>query len=325
MKIQRFLILFLMMEWTFFGFVMGKGKLEEVFLEEVLSVGSLESDVIYMWAGITTDSQGTIYVTDAMDYSIKKFNQEGVFMGKVGRKGKGPKEFLAPRDIRYFKEHLYVTDQYIPGIKVFDGNLKYQSHIPLKFPVWDFEILSEEKIFISSPIMSRPERLILVDSQGEMDREMEWSGEFDEYWERFLKFETDDQGSVYVIFTFQDKIKKYNKDRDLIWTKSLFGQRRVKRERTKNSKWGHQEVPLETVYKDIALDTQGRVYILGGDFSKHSGRIVYVLDEEGNRLTQFLLPESSHCIHIDDHNFLYSRGEEGTSVKKYSMKFIYKQ
>ncbi|MBS3819489.1 hypothetical protein KGY73_08315 [bacterium] len=325
MRIHRLLILFIVMGLTVFSFLQGEEKLKKISLEEVLSIGSLESDILYMWAGITTGPQGHIYVTDAMDYSVKKFNEKGVLVKKVGRKGKGPKEFLAPRSIKYFQGQLYVTDQYIPGIKIFDKNLNYIRHIPLKFPIWDLKIASEEKIFISSPIMSQPEQLILIDSQGKMNKQMKQTSEVEEYWENFLKFEIDVQGNLYVIYTFRDRIRKYNRTMNQIWAKSLFGHREVKRKKLNSSKVAAPELPTQTAYKDIALDSQGHLFILGGHLCEHPGRDVYVLDQKGNHLTSFLLPESSHCLHIDHHDFLYSRGEEGTSIKKISMKYIYGQ
>ena len=42
---------------------------------------------------IATDSKGNIYVTDMMDYSVKKFSNKGKLIKKAGRKGQGPGEF----------------------------------------------------------------------------------------------------------------------------------------------------------------------------------------------------------------------------------------
>ncbi|MGB6866412.1 MAG: 6-bladed beta-propeller, partial [Candidatus Aminicenantaceae bacterium] len=68
----------------------------KVTLEEVLSVGSLDDDTLFQWVGVTVDSYGQIYVTDAMDYSLKKFDADGKLLQKAGGKGQGPGEFLAP-------------------------------------------------------------------------------------------------------------------------------------------------------------------------------------------------------------------------------------
>ena len=54
-------------------FMWGKSRLI-ISLDEVLSIGSLDDDDLFMLVGIVSDSSKRIYVTDAMDYSIKVFD-----------------------------------------------------------------------------------------------------------------------------------------------------------------------------------------------------------------------------------------------------------
>ena len=66
-------------------FMWGKDRLK-ISLEEVLSIGSLDDDDLFMLVGIVADSSKRIYVTDAMDYSIKVFDERGILVKKTGRK-----------------------------------------------------------------------------------------------------------------------------------------------------------------------------------------------------------------------------------------------
>ncbi|HDZ25596.1 MAG TPA: 6-bladed beta-propeller, partial [Candidatus Aminicenantes bacterium] len=68
--------------------------IKKILLEEVLSIGSLEDDALFQWVGVISDSDSYIYVTDNMDYSLKKFDDQGNLIKKTGQKGKGPGEFL---------------------------------------------------------------------------------------------------------------------------------------------------------------------------------------------------------------------------------------
>jgi hypothetical protein len=52
-------------------------------------------------------------------------NQIKNLIKKTGRKGQGPGQFLAPRYLGISGELIYVTDQFKPGIQVFDKNLSY--------------------------------------------------------------------------------------------------------------------------------------------------------------------------------------------------------
>jgi hypothetical protein len=321
MRRIKFLLLALFMGISIpFLLLWGKEQ-KSISLEEVLSIGGLDDDVLYMWVGVTTDLKGNIYLTDSMDYSIKKFNGEGILIKKAGRKGQGPGEFLAIRLIKYFNGLLYVTDQNLRGIQVFDEDLNYQEHIPFNMQIWDLNIVSANKIFISTPFLANPKKIICVDFEGNTRVDMsDFDGKQD-YWMNFRKFEIDDQGNFYFVFAFEDRIEKFNKSLKKIWSKSLLSRKKV-RQKKAEVMFGPSQLPTEMVYKDIALDSSGRLFILGGHLSKNPSRDVYVLDEKGRHLLTFTLPEASHCIHIDNHNFLYSRAGQGVTLKKYRLKFI---
>jgi hypothetical protein len=321
MRQAKFLLLILLISTTVpFLFLWGKER-KTILLEEVLSVGSLDDDVLYMWVGVTTDSKGNIYLTDSMDYSIKKFNDRGLLVKKAGRKGQGPGEFLAVRLIKYFNGLLYVTDQSRSGIQVFDKDLNYLQLIPFNMQIWDLSILSENKIFISTPFIANPEKIMAMDSEGNSKMDMSSFDGRQDYWMNFRKFEADSQGNLYVVFTFEDRIEKFSPSLEKIWSKSLFGKKKARQKKVEIM-FGPSQLPTEIVYKDIELDSSGHLFILGGNTSRNPGRDVYVLDGDGNYLLNFTLPESSHCIHLDNRNFLYSRAGQGVTLKKYRLKSI---
>lgn len=289
-------------------------------LEEVLSIGSLDDDTLFQWVGIIVTPDNYIYVTDAMDYSIKVFDEQGKLLKKAGRKGQGPGEFSAIRFIDSSKMLLYVTDQYIQAVQVFDKDLNYKQRIPFMLPISDLKVISDREIAIASlsSLKEKMGKIFVIDQTGKITREIEYTHEELPLMFDTVNFDFDLEGSLYIAYNFLDKIEKFDPAGKKLWSKSLLGGREAKKEKISSV-----VVPSKVIYKDVTLDRSGHVFVLGGSYSKNPSQDVYVLSPEGTLLTTFTLPDASHCIYIDNQNFLYSRANEGVTLKKFRMKYIY--
>jgi len=294
-------------------------EIKKITLEEVLSIGDIEDDCLFQWVGVSVDSQGYIYVTDSMDYSVKKFDSKGRLIKKTGGKGQAPGEFLGIRDVESSEEFLYVTDQFLPGIQVFNNNLEYVRRIPLSTPVAELKVLSDQRIAISTLFPGEKPRIIILNEEGDVIREIVYSKKILPFMMDLVSFDIDSHGHIYIAFNFIDRIMKLDEKGGEVWSRSLLKKRKVKKEKISS-----YLVPTELVYKDISLDGEGNLFVLGGHLSKNRSRDVYVLSSEGKYLTSFSLPEQSHCLHVDRENFLYSRANDGITLKKFKMRYEYK-
>ncbi|MDW7759997.1 MAG: hypothetical protein SCM96_05080 [Acidobacteriota bacterium] len=289
-------------------------------IEEVLSIGSLDDDLIFFLTSVAVDDKGFIYLLDSLDYSIKKFDKQGSLVSQAGGKGQGPGEFQFPVIVKFADNKLYVVDQNRSGIQVFDNNLLYQGHISYPGPIFDLEVTRDNRIFILSPsIGESPPILQINNPESSISSSFEKNKE--EFFKLFGKFVLDSQGNMYFMSSFEDHVGKYDKDRRLIWKKMLLG---GKRSKYKYSEVSKHNIPTEMIYKDIALDKYGNLFVLGGNASENPNRDVYVLDNKGNYLTTFILQEPSHFLTIDHENFLYVKEAEGTALKKYFLEYVKK-
>jgi len=314
-------VLFLMIALgTLVPNLLSSGKeLQEIKLEEVLSIGSLDDDLLFQWVGVAADSEGNIYVTDAMDYSLKKFNPQGKLIKKAGGKGQGPGEFMAPRSLGCSQKYLYAVDQHLLGLHVFDMELNFVRRIPLEFPVDELKVVSDSQLAVSTISINRLPRIYIFDSEGKLVKEIIYYEKILPIMMDMISFDFDSQDDLFLAYTYQDKIEKLSQCQKKLWTIRLF-----KGKKSKRKKVASYVIPEDIIYKDVILDRKGNLFVLGGDFSKNNSRDVYVISSEGKHLTTFTLPEASHCLYIDSHNFLYSRAGEGVTIKKYRMHYVYR-
>lgn len=320
MLMKRFLFYSLLLAFILFVYLFSSEKeLKKIELEEILSIGELDDNLLFQWAGIAADSQSNIYVTDAMDYSLKKFDPQGNLIKKTGGKGQGPGEFMAPRLLDCSDRFLYTTDQYVPGVQVFDRELNFVRRISIKIPISDLKILSDQRIAVATLFVDKIASILIYNTEGDLTRKFRYSERKLPLMMEMVSFDFDKDGNLYLAYTFEDKIEKFNKDKKKLWSKKL-----LKIKKVNKTKISSYEVPTEVVYKDVTLDISGNLLVLGGHFSKNNSRDVYVLSPEGLHLTTFTLPDSSHCIYIDGKSFLYSRANEGVTLKKYRMRYVYK-
>ncbi len=328
MKFSRILLtLFLIL--LIFCFLPAQNRLRNILTDEVLVVEGIEGEIFYQKLGLTTDPEGNIYITDLKGESIKKFDRIGKLVAGVGRRGEGQGEFLSPSLIKHHKGQVYVTDSERTGIQVFDDNLNFVFEIPILFTVSDLNVLSEDEIAVSALRQDRSEKvdflycLYVFDSRATEKEKIIYATSKSLTMMNMVIFRIDGRKNFVTAYSWRDKVEKFDRNGNLLWTRSLLAGRVAKTRKTKATKLTTDEYPLEIVYKAVTLDAYGNIFVLGGDLSDNRSRDVYVLNERGEHLLTFTLPEASHTIHIDSKNYLYSRSEDGKILRKYALNYIY--
>jgi len=295
-------------------------EIKQIYLEEVLSIGDLDDNaVLYMWVDVKVDENNFIYVTDTMDYSLNKFDSQGKLIKKTGRKGQGPGEFQAPRFMGLSEKFIYVSDEQISRIQVFDKELNFIKSIPVRTNVSSLKVISDDKFVITSTSISRKSKgkIFILNAEGKITDEFVYSDKELPFLMGTVFLDFDTKGNLYIAYFFQNRVEKIDPKENTVWSKQL-----VKMEKKPGTvKLESFTFPTDVFYKDLTLDSSGNIYILGGDFCKNRSRDVYVLNPEGELLTTLTLPDTSHCIYIDKNDYLYSRANEGVTLKKYKIKY----
>jgi hypothetical protein len=161
-----------------------------------------------------------------------------------------------------------------------------------------------------------PGRILLLDRAGRTEGEVRYMEKREGLLLDAVSVAAGPGGIFYLGFLFQDKIEKWDASGKRSWSKNLFGGKGVE-----TSKIQGFAIPKETCILDVALDSRGRVYALGGHRAKNRARDVFVLDPAGTVTAGLILPETSHCLYFDDRDFLYVRADDGITLKKYRLIF----
>jgi len=124
---------------------------------------------------VLIDKKENIYALDWGNCCVFKFNKNGKYIMKVGRKGQGPGEFTYPYCI-FIDDHqnIYISD-YNRRVHIFDKNGGFLKSITLRYSIYDFFVDSEKNIIAISRIVTKagPEKAILkFNDKGEKIKEI---------------------------------------------------------------------------------------------------------------------------------------------------------
>lgn len=72
--------------------------------------------------GVTTDPEGSIYVSDEYQFRMLKFNSTGSILLEWGEFGKSPGQLGLPKETAYYNGQIYVADEQNHRIQVFNTN-----------------------------------------------------------------------------------------------------------------------------------------------------------------------------------------------------------
>jgi hypothetical protein len=125
-------------------------------LEEDLLIGN-EKDQNYMFyraRDIKIDSHGNIYVLDAGNHRVQKFDKDGNYLQTIGRKGQGPGEFADIYEMFIDnKNNLYVSGMRV--IHVFNDRGEFTRNVVLPISQINFAVNTNGYFILSGFVASQ--------------------------------------------------------------------------------------------------------------------------------------------------------------------------
>jgi hypothetical protein len=153
-------------------------------LEEDLCIGREDDEnyQFYRASALAVDSEDNIYVADAGNSRIQKFNKNGNYILTIGRKGQGPGEFELPTDLEIdvTTGHIYVVDRndlYVLGgrrIQIFSSSGEYLKGFALEHSISQFFLDTDGFIFSVFSLRDeegRKTKIVKLNSEGKLIKE----------------------------------------------------------------------------------------------------------------------------------------------------------
>ena len=210
------------------------GNQNKIFLELIRSIGGLEGTdenyILFQPKDVALDNAGNIFVLDAGNYRVQKYDPEGKFLTSFGKAGQGPGELEMPEYMQSDDEgNIYVFDRGNNKFIVYDNDGENINNIALVSES-DFQIMNSgnfaafPRTFYSGPEGDQSENQALIKVY---NRVMELENDFGikRQYENsnlrssgnFFNYTIDKNDNIYLAFHYQNRIEKYNAEGNRIF------------------------------------------------------------------------------------------------------------
>lgn len=254
-------------------------------LEPMGILGKLDAEdenyTFYRPMDMAVDKEGHIYVLDAGNYRVQKYDREGKYLMTIGRPGQGPGEFSRPVSMDVDDEgNIYILDVGNRRIHTFNPDARFCrdikiENIPAKFRLFksgDILLVNQGIVIDADASHKKPLPLFrAVDQDGNM------LGKFGEP-ENFkdvllnnrgnkINFAVDENDNIFVSFRSRNRIEKYGPNRKLLIRMDrpldyslAYKEGKIGEEYGMLSVTKMPEFP--TVSTGIDTDDQGRIWVI---------------------------------------------------------------
>ena len=244
-------------------------------LDLVSRIGDIDTEdehvAFHYPSDITVDKSGNIYVLDAGNTRIQKFAADGKFLSTIGRKGKGPGEFMLPDGLDIDREgSLIVSDVAQLRIQVLpsEGSMDIKV-IHLESPSFrGIRALSSGNYIFSTSSLFEPEasgvgqkldeaRLLKVLSpEGQIlnafGRGVDFGESLTNAMGNACVFDVDKKDAIYLCYIYQNRVEKYSPDGKLIW----------RADRPLSYSTEVKSLEMNACSTSIAADAKGRIWVV---------------------------------------------------------------
>jgi len=316
------------------------GDTLKVELEFVQKIGELdatdENYMLYRVADIALDSEGNIYVLDAGNYRIQKYDSEGKYLNTFGREGQGLGEFGRSSSFALDSSgNMYIADQGNSRVVILTPEGKELRTFKASERIKVFELLLSEELLVGTiadgmvhsyhDVEEYEQPVVQIyNSEGVLKREFvkpfDYNDGFFNAIGNAIDFTFDHNNTIYLSFENQNRIEKYSHEGKL-----LFSADRTLSFEVNRPKAGSR---LNNVSNGIGIDYIGRIWVMTYRKQREKDDLepyleLEIYENDGILLgeipwTEDFIPALTNSIHMFGDRVFF-RNSEAISVYEYKI------
>ena len=281
------------------------------------TLGHRGDALLYSVSGISVDGRGNTYVTDILEYALKKFAPGGCVVARAGRRGSAPGEFRAPSFSAAGGGRVVVIQMEDPRVEVFDTALAFREEFrvsgglpvdlaPAGGATFALALCSDSarpEVLFCRPGRQAPVARLLLAPTGCL---------LPLY--SAVRIAICPGGSIVAAYLFLNRVEQYSR------TGRLLRRFAVACMPHNTPLPGDRHIPEETYFRKVLVDGEGNILLLGGNQSPHPGRDLFVCGPEGTLLRTLVLPSKPRTVTLGHGAMLLATDEAGTCVIAYSLR-----
>jgi len=292
-----------------------------------------DSTFLFRPRDVSVDVVGNIFILDAGNKRVVKFDKDGRYLQQFGRMGQGPGEFRDPfvMDINLKTELLYVFDGGGNNrVEVFDlmGEYKKSFRVsPVRFPTpLSSELVIDNTGNIIMINFSKNSIFTVLSPQFNEIATFGVPPEIEDIQDKSMDYvahiDVTPQGELFVVYRFHPILQKYDDKYGLLFTKTLHNKdiqrlldNQRKKSRVKRSEGG---LRFSFYIKAIVADNSGGCYIsiiknlYHFNNAGEQQRIIELKDSDSKNITAF-------SLFIDNSNNLYAVSPFDMKLYRFSL------
>ena len=271
--------------------------------------------------GLVPTDGGAFLVSDKLDYRVKMLHESGRLLKRIGGRGSGPGRFRGPGPIDRGAGLVAVAEFAGSEVQVFSDALGFISRFRLNGAISDLCVDPGGRIWIGAMPPEGPALLIKADREGNLIASHALrNGTGDRFFDVCVLTATL-SGKIVAAFMAKNLIEIWDTSGQWVNTTALDGMPAEARVLPLDSGIEGSHLPDGAIFWSMAASPQGLLYLLGGDYSRHPGRDVYVSDSKGRGSRALTLDEQAALIRVDRTGVLWAVGRDRRSVSRYKITY----